>query len=76
VVGAIFLIGLPELFREFAEYRFLFYGVALIAMMRFRPEGLLPSRIAIRELHVPPENVELPGSPVGSTVAEVEGEAS
>ena len=76
VVGAIFLIGLPELFREFAEYRFLFYGVALIAMMRFRPEGLLPSRIAIRELHVPPENVELPGSPVGSTVAELEGEAT
>jgi len=45
VVGAAFLIGLPELFREFAEYRFLFYGIALILVMRFRPEGLLPSRI-------------------------------
>ena len=43
--GAIVLIGLPELFREFAEYRFLFYGVVLMLMMRFRPEGLLPSRI-------------------------------
>jgi len=53
VVGAIFLIGLPELFREFAEYRFLFYGMALIAMMVYRPGGLLPSRIAERELHVP-----------------------
>ena len=53
VVGAIFLIGVPELFREFSEYRFLFYGVALIAMMLFRPEGLLPSRIVQRELHVP-----------------------
>jgi branched-chain amino acid transport system permease protein len=53
VVGAIFLIGIPELFREFSEYRFLFYGVALIAMMIYRPEGLLPSRIAARELHVP-----------------------
>ena len=31
VAGAIFLIGLPELFREFSEYRYLFYGVALIA---------------------------------------------
>ena len=30
VLGALFLIGLPELFREFADYRFLFYGVALI----------------------------------------------
>jgi branched-chain amino acid transport system permease protein len=53
VVGAIFLIGLPELFREFSEYRFLFYGIALIAMMIYRPEGLLPSRIVRRELHVP-----------------------
>jgi branched-chain amino acid transport system permease protein len=53
VVGAIFLIGLPELFREFAEYRFLFYGMALIAMMIYRPAGLFPSRIAERELHVP-----------------------
>ena len=30
ILGAIVIIGLPELFREFAEYRFLFYGVALI----------------------------------------------
>ncbi len=30
VVGAIVLIGLPELFREFSEYRFLFYGLALM----------------------------------------------
>jgi branched-chain amino acid transport system permease protein len=53
VLGALFLIGIPELFREFSDYRFLFYGVALIAMMRFRPEGLLPSGVVRRELHVP-----------------------
>lgn len=53
VVGAIFLIGLPQLFREFSEYNFLFYGAALIAMMIYRPGGLLPSKIAKRELHVP-----------------------
>jgi branched-chain amino acid transport system permease protein len=57
VVGAIFLIGVPELFREFSEYRYLFYGLALIAMMLFRPEGLLPSKIVQRELHVE-ENVD------------------
>jgi branched-chain amino acid transport system permease protein len=51
VVGAIFLIGMPELFREFAEYRFLLYGIALIAMMLYRPEGLLPSKITRRELY-------------------------
>jgi len=52
VVGAIFLIGVPELFREFSEYRYLFYGAALIAMMLLRPEGLLPSIITMRELEV------------------------
>jgi branched-chain amino acid transport system permease protein len=51
VVGAIVLIGLPELFREFSEYRFLFYGIVLMFMMRFRPEGLWPSRIGRREMH-------------------------
>jgi branched-chain amino acid transport system permease protein len=51
VLGSVFLIGIPELFREFNEYRYLFYGVALIAMMIYRPEGLWPSRIARRELH-------------------------
>jgi branched-chain amino acid transport system permease protein len=52
VLGALFLIGIPELFREFSEYRFLFYGAALIGMMLYRPEGLWPSSIARRELHV------------------------
>lgn len=51
VVGALALIGLPELFREFSEYRFLFYGMALIAMMLAKPEGLWPSRTISRELH-------------------------
>jgi len=51
VVGAIVLIGLPELFREFSEYRFLFYGAVLILMMRFRPEGLIPTRIGRQEMH-------------------------
>ncbi|HZW01708.1 MAG TPA: branched-chain amino acid ABC transporter permease [Candidatus Deferrimicrobium sp.] len=51
IVGAIVLIGLPELFREFSEYRYLFYGIVLMFMMRFRPEGLWPSRIGRREMH-------------------------
>ncbi|CAN5120823.1 hypothetical protein BH24CHL7_BH24CHL7_08690 [soil metagenome] len=72
VVGAVFLIGLPELFREFSEYRYLFYGAALILVMRFRPEGLLPSRITRRELHVEQENVEAGDAPIGSSVAELD----
>ncbi len=61
VVGSIFLIGIPELFREFSEYRYLFYGVALIAMMIYRPEGILPSRITRREFHASDEAE--PGEP-------------
>ncbi len=51
VLGAIALIGLPELLREFGEYRYLFYGAILVVMMRLRPEGLWPSDIRQRELH-------------------------
>ncbi|SNB72211.1 branched-chain amino acid transport system permease protein [Arboricoccus pini] len=50
-IGSLVLIGLPELLREFGEYRYLFYGVALIFMMQFRPEGLMPSKVRKRELH-------------------------
>jgi branched-chain amino acid transport system permease protein len=35
---------LPERFRGFATYRILIFGVALVVMMIFRPQGLLPSR--------------------------------
>jgi branched-chain amino acid transport system permease protein len=51
VVGAIVLIGLPQLLREFAEYRLLVYGGVLVAMMLLRPEGLIPNRSRQRELH-------------------------
>ncbi len=50
VVGAFALIGVPELLREFAEFRLLFYGIALIVMMLVRPEGLWPSDVRRREL--------------------------
>jgi branched-chain amino acid transport system permease protein len=59
VLGALVLIGLPELFREFSDYRFLFYGIALMAVMIYRPEGLLPSKIATRELHTADELAEM-----------------
>ena len=41
VVGAVALVALPELFRVTAEYRILIYGVALLLLIRFRPQGLL-----------------------------------
>ncbi|MGA3252015.1 MAG: ABC transporter permease, partial [Paraburkholderia sp.] len=40
VVGAVALISLPEMFRFAAEYRMLIYGVVLLLLVRFRPQGL------------------------------------
>jgi len=51
IVGAVVLVGLPELLREFSEYRLLVYGIVLVAMMLLRPEGLLPNRSRRAELH-------------------------
>jgi ABC-type branched-subunit amino acid transport system permease subunit len=36
---------------NFVQYQFLLYGIALVLMMLFRPEGLFPSRRRRRELH-------------------------
>jgi ABC-type branched-subunit amino acid transport system permease subunit len=36
---------------DFLQYQFLLYGIALVAMMLLRPEGLFPSRRRRRELH-------------------------
>ncbi len=52
IVGAFALVGLPELLREFAEYRLLVYGAALVAMMLLKPEGLWPDVKRRRELHI------------------------
>jgi branched-chain amino acid transport system permease protein len=40
VVGAIVLTALPELFRPLADYRYLIYGLALLLLIRFRPQGI------------------------------------
>lgn len=41
ILGAFLLIALPEVFREFQDYRMLAFGVALVLMMIFRPQGIL-----------------------------------
>jgi len=50
LVGALVLIGLPGLLREFEEYRALIYGGALVAIMILRPQGLIPNVRRSREL--------------------------
>lgn len=44
VLGALALIVLPEVFREFELYRMLALGGAMVLMMLFRPEGMIPAK--------------------------------
>lgn len=44
LLGAAIVVIFPEIFRQFASYRLLFFGAALVIMMVFRPEGILPRR--------------------------------
>ena len=43
-LAALVMIGGTELFRDFAEYRMLVFGAALVAMMILRPRGLVSVR--------------------------------
>ena len=40
IIGAIVLVGGPELLRPFGDFRILSYGVLLLLLIRFRPQGL------------------------------------
>jgi branched-chain amino acid transport system permease protein len=51
ILGAFVLYGLPEILREFSEYRQFVFGALLVAMMLTRPEGLWPSAKRKQELH-------------------------
>lgn len=48
VLAAIAVTILPELAREFAEYRMLIFGAAMVLMMVWRPQGLMP----VRRIHI------------------------
>ncbi|GAA4231934.1 branched-chain amino acid transport system permease protein [Streptosporangium album] len=50
MLGAFVVAWLPERFRGLQEYRMLIFGAVLVALMIFRPEGLLPSRQRKAEL--------------------------
>lgn len=53
LVGAFALVALPELLREFSEFRLLVFGAVLVGMMIYKPEGLLPEETRKLELHEP-----------------------
>ena len=44
ILAAVALTVLPEVVRDFAEYRMLAFGFVMVLMMVWRPQGLLPMR--------------------------------
>ena len=46
LLGAFMLVGLPEVLREFKDYRLLAYSSLLVLAMLLRPQGLIPPRPA------------------------------
>ena len=42
ILAAVLLTVVPEIAREFAEYRMLIFGLVMVLMMMWRPQGLLP----------------------------------
>jgi branched-chain amino acid transport system permease protein len=76
IVGALTLVFLDKTFLPYlgqrltaispdlpnpSQFNFLIFGIMLVAMMRFRPEGFIPSRQRAAELHHAP-----PGQAIGS----------
>ena len=45
VFGASFLTLMPELLRGLSEYRYMIYGIILVLMMIFRPQGLIDANL-------------------------------
>ncbi|MBI3292726.1 MAG: branched-chain amino acid ABC transporter permease [Elusimicrobia bacterium] len=55
LMGAVLIIGLPEALRtllgsQFINYRYLIFGLALMVIAVYRPQGLFPSRRRALEL--------------------------
>jgi len=71
LVGAVILKLLPEKLRFFADYRLLLFGLLLVLMMRFRPEGIVASRRRQLEFHE--EDEELAVRVEGDIAEEAQG---
>ena len=75
VIAAIVMIGGFEIFRDFAEYRMLIFGLAMVLIMIWRPRGLLSHREPSLHLHKGRQRSG-PASSGGETGGGTAGEAA
>ncbi|MCC6221028.1 MAG: branched-chain amino acid ABC transporter permease [Deltaproteobacteria bacterium] len=57
-LGVVLLVGMPEVLRstlgtQFVDFRMLVFGLVMVVVIIFRPQGLIPSRRRLLELHTP-----------------------
>lgn len=71
LVGAIIVAYLPERFRGFEEWRVLIFGLALMVLAIYRPQGILPPRRTRRARAVEKQLEELEEHPGGTGVSNV-----
>ncbi|HOI73484.1 MAG TPA: branched-chain amino acid ABC transporter permease [Syntrophales bacterium] len=50
LLGAALIVGIPEVFRDLANARMLVFGAAMVAMMIFRTEGIIPQKPRVYRL--------------------------
>ncbi|PRY17982.1 branched-chain amino acid ABC transporter permease [Kineococcus rhizosphaerae] len=66
IVGGVVVAYLPERFREFADFRIVVFGLLLLLLANFRPQGLLPPRRARRAQRADVATKELEGTEEGA----------
>jgi branched-chain amino acid transport system permease protein len=64
VAGGVIVAYLPERFRTLSDWRLLIFGLSLMVIVTFRPQGLLPPRRTKRALRAKAEIEELEGEGV------------
>jgi len=74
LVGATLLFVIPNKLQFLNDYQLLFFGVALVLLMRFRPEGLIANKRQQLEYHetdqlAVPDDTTLPPGTVGVSKA-------
>ena len=72
-VGAVLLTLLPEKFRIFSDYRMFIFGLIIVIMIIYRPQGLMPAKRRKYEEFVPFKFLKgksglLPGEKEGTAV--------
>ena len=74
ILGSAAIWVIPEKMRFFEEKRILLFGLALVLMMRFRPEGMVANKRRQREFHEAEGSADATSVAPGAPVAPISGD--